>query len=192
MLSAIGRAAVRRVVAGGAQSTNQALRSIWHIQRVDSTQNPSNTPQSALPIRRLYATATKAAPTTKAKIPATKAKPKAKKVAPKKKAVKKPVKKVVKKKAKPKAKPVKKVKKPLTEVQKSKLAATKARVYLKELKEQALSPPSKPATTAWQVLLSEVTKQPQPAGQKYDLASVAKEASAKFKSLTPAELEVST
>jgi len=185
MLSAIGRAAVRRVVAGGAQSKNQALRSIWHIQRVDFIQDPSNTSKFALPIQRLYATATKAAPGTKVKKSATKAKPKAKKPAPKKKAVKKAAKKVVKK----KSKPVKKVKKPLTEMQKSKLVATKARAHLKELKEQALSPPSKPATTAWQVLLSEVTKQPQPAGQKYNLATIAKEASARFKSLTPAEIE---
>jgi hypothetical protein len=189
MLSTIGRAAVKRVVAGGTQSTNQALRSIWHIQRVDSTHNALNTPagaQFALPIRRLYATTTKAAPKSKPKNSATKAKPKAKKAAPKKKVVKK----VVKKKTKPKAKPVKKVKKVLTEEQKSKLAATKARAHLKELKEQALSPPLHTSVSAWQVLLTEVSKRPQPAGQKGDIGSVSKEASAKFKSLTPAELEV--
>jgi hypothetical protein len=192
MLSAIGRAAVRRVVAGGTQSTNQALRSIWHIQRVDSTQNASNTssgPRFTLPIRRLYATTTKA--TTIAKPKTTKAKPKAKKAAPKKKAVKKPVKKVVKKKAKPKAKPVKKVKKVLTEAQKSKLAATKERVHLKELKELALSPPPRTGVSAWNVVLAELAKTtPQTAGQRVTVATIAKDASAKYKSLTPAELEV--
>lgn len=190
MLSTIGRAAVKRVVGGGTQSANQALRSIWHIQRVDSTQNPFNTsagPQFTLPIRRPYATATKATPKLKSKKTATKAKPKAKKAAPKKKVVKK----VVKKKTKAKAKPVKKVKKVLTEEQKSKLAATKARAHLKELKEQALSPPLHTSVSAWQVLLTEFSKRPQPAGQKGDIGSVSKEASAKFKSLTPAELEVS-
>jgi hypothetical protein len=178
MLSAIGRAAVRRVVVAAPQSTNRAVQSIWRLQRVDTLQNvdnPSTQPNFAFSFRRSYVTATKTTPKkSTAKKPA--AKPKTKKAAPKKAA-----KKVVKK-AKPKAKkPLKK--KVVTE-------EAKAKLELKSLKEKALSPPKGKPYTAWSVLLAENHGSSSIAGQG-SIAQLSTASAVKYKSLTPAELEVS-
>lgn len=183
MLSTIGRAAVRRVVAGAPQLTKRAFQRIWHLQHVGASHNPKNgsdRPQFSFSLRRSYATAAKVVSkprTTKS----TTAKPKkavAKKAA--KKPVKKPVKKVAKKKAvkKPVKKPAKK-KKILTEEQTEKLT-------LKELKAKALSFPKKKPQTAWSVLASEYTKE----HASTAFATGFKDAAVKYKSLSPAELEV--
>lgn len=180
MLSSIGRAAIRRVGAGASHpSTNRVLQSLRHLQRVDKSNNVAS--NSALyqfftSFRRSYATTTQATkPKTKTSVTA-KAKPKTKTAAPKK-----PVKKAVKKKAvakpKPKAKPKKKV---LTDEQKQK-------AELKALKATALTPPKGKPSTAWMVVLSEMMKKA--AATPGGTTSVAKEAAARYKSLTTEELE---
>jgi hypothetical protein len=125
-------------------------------------------------------TATKAAPKkSAAKKPVAKkpaAKPKAKKAAPKKAAKKKVV-----KKAKPK---VLKKKKVLTEEEKAKLE-------LRKLKEAALSPPKDKPSSAWAVLLAETHAASEVKGGKNGLGDVATASAVKYKSLAPAELEVS-
>jgi len=175
MLSTIGRAAVRRVVARSPQSTNRAFQSIWHLHHVGASQNPSNTstrPNVPSSIARSFATATKAAPKTKTT--------KATTTKPKKTATKKAVKKPTKKKATPKPKPKvrKPVKKVLTEEQKQK-------VVLKELKAKALSPPKKKPQNAWTVLASQYAKENGPNMSSGGM----KEAAAKYKSLSPEQLE---
>ncbi len=180
MLSAIGRAAIRRVGGGAWQSTNRTLQSIWHLQRVDAPQianNASTRSRLFFSLQRPYVTTTKAASKTRAKSTAkqTKATPKK----PVKKAAKK--KKAVAKKPKPKVKkPVKKI---LTDEQKLK-------AQVKELKAKALlsSPKLKPST-AWSVLLSEHMAT-QGSGGRSNVGATSKEASAKYKSLSPQELEV--
>jgi len=178
MLSTIGRAAVRRVVAPGPQSTNSAFRSIWHLQNVGAFHNQkisSTLRKTSFSPGRTYATATKVAP--KSKTTTKTAKPKKKPVA--KKAVKKAVKKVVKKlKPKLKARPPKK--KILTEEE-----AKKA--VVKDLKAKALILPKRLPRTAWTVLATEFSKA-NPTNPR--VASAMVEASAKYKSLSPAELEV--
>ena len=86
--------------------------------------------------------------------------------------------------AKAKPKPKRKI---LTEKQKAALAKKKELTHLKLLKTTALQPPSGSPTTTWQVVLSEATK----AQKGNKVGSSAKEASAKFRSLTREELEVS-
>lgn len=166
---------------GASQSTNRTLQSIWHLQLVDGPQNTDNAstrPRLFFSLQRSYATTTKAAPKTRA---TSTAKPKTK-AAPKK-PVKKPAKKkkAVAKKSKPKVKkPVKKI---LTDEQKLK-------AQVKELKAKALlsSPKLKPST-AWSVLLSEHMAT-QGSGGRSNVGATSKEASAKYKSLSPQELEV--
>ena len=178
MLSSIGRAAVRKVVAEAPQSTNRAFQSIWHLQRVKRLQNVDNAsahPRLGFSFRRSYVTATKAAPKKKSTAKQGAAKPKAKKAAPKK-VVKKAVKKKVVKKTKPKAKKV------LTEQQKT-------RADVKKLKETALATPKRLPSTAWSVVLDEATRGS--AGGPSSIGSAATTAAAKYKALTPAELEVS-
>ena len=138
---------------------------------------------SSLSLLRSYATATlKTKP--KAKTSAAKAKPKTKTTAAKK-AVKKTVKRKIAAKPKPKAKPKRKV---LTDKQKEKAAKDKQTAALKALKATALSPPKGKPANAWAVLLAEfVTKGIAGGGQ---IGSLAKEASAKYKSLTAEEKEV--
>ena len=90
------------------------------------------------------------------------------------------------KKAKPKkkstkAKPKKKTKKVLTEDQKK--AAT-----IKSLKNAALSPPTQLVSTAWTVLSAESVKGAKLEGMS--LGERVKEASTKFKNLSPEQLEV--
>jgi hypothetical protein len=182
MLSTIGRAAIRRVVAPGRQSTNSALRALRHLQCIGTLQHAEGS--SALPRPssypgRSYATATKTASKSKSATTKT-AKPKKKPSA--KKVVKKPVKKVAKKKKvvkKLKAKPRGRPRKIPTEEEKKKAA-------LKVLKATALSPPKQKPQTAWTVLAAESAK----ANPSAQLGSEMKAASTKYKSLTPAELEV--
>jgi hypothetical protein len=120
---------------------------------------------------RTYATATKDAPKSKTTTKSTK--PKKKAVA--KKAVKKKT--VVKKlKPKPRARP----KRILTEEEKKK-------VVVKDLKAKALTQPKQLPQTAWTVLASEVSKA-NPTNPRIASGMVA--AAAKYKSLSPAELEV--
>jgi hypothetical protein len=183
MLSTIGRAAIRRVVGRGPQSTNSALRSLWHLQYTGTFHDPNSSSalsKSSSSLGRCYATATKAASKPKATTAKT-AKPK-KAVA--KKAVKKPVKKLAKKKVvkKLKAKPKGRPKKILTPEEAKKAAA---RQVVKEQKAKALSPPKNLPQTAWTVLASEWAKA-HPEGKPSPLIG----ASAKYKSLSPAELEV--
>jgi hypothetical protein len=181
MLSSIGRAAIRRVVARGNQSTKQGLQTALYLKRVDRIQSTaSNSPRylSSFALRRTYATTTKTKTT-----PASEAKA-AKK--PAKKAVKKTItkKKVVKKvKAKPKAK-VKKAKKELTPEQKEK---AKEKAEKKLLKEKALEIPKPKPATAWTVFLAEFLK-----GSTLSPQSKMTEGSAKFKALSPEQLEVRT
>jgi hypothetical protein len=183
MLSTIGRAAVRRVVAPGPQSTNGAFRSIWHLQNVGTFHNQkisSTLQKTSFSSGRTYATATKVAP--KSKTTTKTAKPK-KPVA--KKAVKKTVKKAAKKKKvvkklKPKIKGRSPKKKILTEEEAKK-------VVVKDLKAKALILPKRLPRTAWTVLASEFSKA-NPTNPRVGTAMV--EASAKYKSLSPAELEV--
>lgn len=176
MLSTIERAAIRRVVAGGTQSTNRAFQSIWHLQHVAT----SHIPRSGS-VGRSYATATKAAPKPKTTKPTTTKSKTAKPKAAANKVAKKPAKKVARKKAVKKAKPKtrKPVKKILTEEQAKKVA-------VKDLKAKALSPPKQKPSTAWSVLVSEYVKEHAAAGS----GSGMKEASSKYKILSPTELEV--
>jgi len=186
MLSNIGRAAIKRVGAGTSRSsTHSVVLSPWNRWINGSSKAVNGFPgrtQFSLLLPRLYATATKATQTPAPKKTST-AKAKTTKATPKKAAAKKPAKKKVKKalakkpKAKPKAKPKKKV---LTVEQQK-------RAEIRELKKTALSPPKGTPSSAWTVLWADFVKQRR-AGTS--VKEVALEASAKYKSLTPAELEV--
>ncbi|KAK0115368.1 hypothetical protein ONS96_013826 [Cadophora gregata f. sp. sojae] len=192
MLSNIGRASVRRVVARGPQSTNQALQGLWQFQRVETLQNADNAssgPRFAFYLQRSYATATKVATKPKASKTTT-TKPKTTKAAkkPVKKAVKKPTKKPAKKPVKKKAvakKPAKKPKKVLSEAQKLRIEDKKRRENLKALKEAALEIPKSKPSTAWSILLAEVMRGT--TGESMGTLSAA--AARKYKSLSAAELE---
>ncbi|CAG8950527.1 hypothetical protein HYFRA_00002734 [Hymenoscyphus fraxineus] len=179
MLSIIGRAAIRR--SGGYGST---IKFVSH--NLTNVSRTSFLKQFAPPSARTFATAkvalkvkatkgatakpkTKAAPAKKA--PAKKAP--AKKVA--KKVAKKPVKKPVKKKAKPAVKKPK-AKKALTPEQKKKIEN-------KKLKTLLLSPPTLKPDTVWKIIISEA------AGKGKGVENFSKEASARYKSLSAAELE---
>ncbi|KAE9376948.1 hypothetical protein N431DRAFT_401543 [Stipitochalara longipes BDJ] len=182
MLSTIGRAAVRRLLGRGHQSTNSALRSLWHLQYVGTFQDPkriSALPKSYVSLGRCYATATKAASKPRAATTKT-AKPKKKAVA--RKAVKKPIKKVAKKKVVKKLKP-----KPKGRPRKILSAEEAKKDAVKAQKAKALSLPKNLPQTAWTVLASEWAKAhpSQPATGTSPLTAAA----AKYKSLSPAELE---
>jgi hypothetical protein len=180
MLSTIGRAAIRRIGGGSSASisTNRAaLQSLWSLQRADYTQTP-----------RCYATTAAAKPkaTTAAKVkkdPATKANPKTA-------AAKTPL----KKKAALKKAPLKKkkalVKKPVVKKKKEKVPLTeeeKLKVKLKALKIQALlgKEPKQLPATAWTLIFSEEMK----LGGKASAEKIS-EIAAKYKNLSPSELEV--
>lgn len=136
-------------------------------------------------------TAARKAPTTSktkaAKKPAPKkttpkAVPKAKsKAKPRIRAKPKPAKKRAKAKAKPKPK-LRKPKKVLTDAQKS--ALTK-----KELKATALKPPHGVVSSTWQVFATEKMRTDN-AAAKTKFGDLMKEVSAKYKQLTPEQLEV--
>ena len=184
MLSSIGRAAVRRVVAPGPQSTNSAFRSVWHLQHVGSFHHPKGSSaldKSCFSLGRAYATATKAA--TKPKTTTTKLAKSKKPVA--KKAAKKPVKKTATKKKKAvkklKSKPVGRPRKILTEEDKKK-------AVVKALKAQALVIPKKLPWTAWMVFNAEDSR-----ANPVSIANAGPrmtDASNRYKSMSPAELEV--
>jgi outer membrane biosynthesis protein TonB len=193
MFSNVGREAIRRVVAGGQQSTNRAFQCTFHLRRVEKSDRTIPAPKFALYIRRSYATTTATKDSAKKTATAKKtstAKPKAKKAATTK-AVKKPAKKkkrVAKAaKPKPKKKPVKKV---LTDNQKSALAAKIARANLKELKEKALSAPKSQPASVWQIILREHTKK-KAAELGTPVSDNTKTASVVYKSLTPEQIEAS-
>lgn len=185
MLSSIGRAAVRRVVAPGPQSTNSAFRSVWHLQHVGSFHHPKGSSaldKSCFSLGRAYATATKAAPKSK-KTTTKSAKPK-NPVA--KKAAKKPVKKTATKKKK---KAVKKLKsKSVGRPRKILTEEDKKKAVVKALKAQALAIPKKLPFTAWMVFNAE--------DARANPVSVANggprsaDAANRYKSMSPAELEV--
>jgi hypothetical protein len=63
----------------------------------------------------------------------------------------------------------------------------KAKLQLKILKKAALSPPKVKPNSAWAVLLQESHASPEGKGE---IAQVSTASAAKYKSLTPAELEV--
>ncbi|KUJ20616.1 uncharacterized protein LY89DRAFT_666276 [Mollisia scopiformis] len=184
MLSIIGRAAVKRVVAGGPQSTNRALQSIWQLQRVPVPESADNAPSRSQVLflyKRSYATTT----VTKARAArsprsTTTAKPKTK-AAPKK-AVKKPAKKPAKK-----AKPaLRKAKKPVKKPVKRKVLTEKQKelAVIKDLRAKALSIPTMKPPSAWQVFTADQSKT--------SGAPLTERMSAfgqQYKSLSPAELE---
>ncbi|KIN01965.1 hypothetical protein OIDMADRAFT_196730 [Oidiodendron maius Zn] len=169
MLSTIARAAAKKVGAGAVRSsTNRVFQSIWHSQRLRTRENTEATLSGAnisFTPRRTFATATKAH--------ATSPKPRSK-TSTKKKASKKP-KKVT---AKPKAKS--RPKKVLTPEEKKKLR-------IKELKAVALSTPKLKPSTAWTVLVGEEVSESAAGGKS--LASSTTDAAAKYKSLSPSEVE---
>jgi hypothetical protein len=191
MLSNIGRGVIRRVVAGGQQSTNRAFQFTFYLQRIEKS---DGTPKFALFSRRSYATTTATKDPVKKRATAKKTsttKPKAKKAATTK-AVKKPAKKKTKvaKAAKPKPKK-KSGKKALTEKQKSALATKTARANLKELKEKALAAPKSQPANVWQIILREHTKATA-AELGTPVSDNIKSASVVYKSLTPEQVEVSS
>lgn len=185
MLSSFGRAAIKRIGAGSSVvSTNRAYQSVWHLQRVNTSDTSGEAPlhtQLALSLRRSYATTTKTTrvSTTKAKKPVAAKAGTSKKAAPRK-IVKKPVAKKTKKKiaAKPKRNttPKTKAKKTLTTEQKKK-------AEIRALKTTALEPPASKPSSVWQVLLNETAREA-------SFAVFVKTAATKYKSLSPEELEV--
>jgi hypothetical protein len=192
MLSSIGRAAVRRVVAPGPQSTNSAFRSVWHLQHVGSFHHPKGSSaldKSCLSLGRGYATATKAAPkskttTTKSKTTTTKSAKSKKPVA--KKAAKKPVKKTATK----KRKTVKKLKSKPVGRPRTKIPTEedKKKAVVKALKAQALAIPKKQPWTAWMVFNAEDSR-----ANPVSVANAGPrmaDAANRYKSMSPAELEV--
>jgi hypothetical protein len=189
MLSNIGRSAIRRAGAGTSNtSTNRLLQSIWQLHRVNNPEkihDASFRSQFSLPLRRLYATVTKATSADKPRARAAGTKTKTAKKAAPKKAVKKPKKKAVKPKKKIAKKPKPRAKKILTDEQKTKVAERKERQEVKALKATALlseRPKVKPST-AWMALVSEH------AGTG-NFQTHMKEAAAKYKALSAEELEV--
>jgi hypothetical protein len=160
MLSTIARAAIRRVGTGAVRPSTN--RVYQSIWHATQLRKPENPVFSRLP-KRTLATATKSdagSAKTEKKAPA------------KKKAAKKPKKAASKKKA---AKP-KKVLSP----------EAKAKLRLKLLKAAALSPPSQLPATSWAVMVKDTL-----GGQTGSNVTVAiQDVSAKYKSLSPNELEV--
>lgn len=173
MLSTIARAAIRRVGAGAIHpSTNRVFQSIWHLQSLRTYDNADGTLPStdaSFILRRSLATV--------AKVPATSSKPKAKK-APKKNATKKLKKKVA---SKPKS-AIGRPKKVLTKEEETKLR-------IRSLKKVALSVPKMKPSRPWLVFIVEYIAENH-TGQQQSLGLLSKAASAKFKSLSPSEVEV--
>lgn len=138
------------------------------------------------------ATTTKVTVKPKTKTAKEKAKPKPKpgtkakaKPRAKPKAKRKPISKR-KTKAKAKPRPRKKI---LTEQQKEKLAANKARQNIRHLKATALDPPEqKKGKNVFTVVLSEISKEPDFA--KAAIGPLSREAGARYKALSPERREV--
>ena len=146
-------------------ATRPVSRPKAHTGRTTSTRKtPTTSVTKAAKVPQPKKTTPKSIPKTNSK-----AKPRAK-LKTKKKA-----------KAKPKAKPKRKV---LTEKQKGEKAAKARRDKIAELKKTALTVPATAPQTAWMVLFGETLK-------KGSLApATAKEASVRFKQLSPEQLEV--
>ncbi|TAQ88506.1 hypothetical protein B7494_g3130 [Chlorociboria aeruginascens] len=190
MLSSIGRAAIRRVGAGTWHaSTNRGLQSIWQLLRVDSSTNTDNASLQAgfsSSLQRAYATVTqstlsKKRTTAKPKTTEAGAKKVVKKAVKKKPASKKKV--AAKKKPKPQARP--RPKKILSDEEKLKAKA-------KEWKTVALlSEPKKKTTAVWNLVLQDTMRAAKRDGDdpKSVFKATAAEASTKFKSLSPEEIE---
>lgn len=143
------------------------------------TKTTEGSPDTA--VKKVAEPRAKASPKPKAtKKPKVK-KPKVKKPKARKPAAKKPAAK------KPKVKPApkRKVKKPLTEEQKSAAAAKAKKEHIKELKNTALKPPKGLVTTAYQLVLAEHVRAGAP-----DISTNSKIAAEKYKNLTPEEREV--
>ncbi|KAH8808267.1 hypothetical protein F5884DRAFT_362506 [Xylogone sp. PMI_703] len=190
MLSAIGRAAIRRL---GAQPANRLVQSLQSTPRITIFKTctvPLGYAHYTTSSVRLFAAAT----TTKTKKTSKKspAKSTTSKAAPKKKAAtaKKTTRKTTRKTAKKTtAKAKKPAKKQLTEKQKEEKQAKKEREHLRKLKETALLPgPHRLPDTAWMIVLSEYLKANAEKGNQTS-GTKTKEAAAKYKSLSPEELE---
>jgi hypothetical protein len=200
MLSSIGRTAIRRIGAGRSHTSSARVSEwTWQAQRVcttlssyDATEVHSRPDTRFIhSFRKTYTTAS----TTISKPRAKKATP-AGKPATTRKSTQGSVKKAsAKPKAKPKkkkvvAKPKPRVKKVLTEAQKSKRAEVQAKVELKALKATALlSPPKLLPSTAWSVLVAEQMKGQ--LGQGFPgLAKSIGDIATRYKDLDPSEREV--
>jgi len=169
MLSRIGRSALRRAGAGAAhRSTSRAFQGVWHLQRLSASENR----ESALSSTRCFFILRRSLATAAKKTTSTTTKRKATKKPAKKKAAAKPKRKV-------KAKPKKKVKTPEQE----------QKLKIKNLKMVALDEPKGKPSTAWTVLLSQYMKENAAPGNS--IATLSKDAAAKYKALSPGELEVS-
>jgi hypothetical protein len=169
MLSTIARAAIRRAGAGAVYPpTNRVFQSFWHLQRLRTRGNTEivlPTTDLSFLLRRTLATATKTgtgAATPRSETVTKRAAKKPKKVAAKAKAKSRP-------------------KKVLT-------AENKAKLRIKELKSVALSTPKLKPSTAWTVLVSELVSDGATGGKSLGLSVT--NAAAKYKSLSPGELEV--
>lgn len=190
MFSAIGRAAIGRI--GGGRSTARVPQQIQRVQVAQSGRNglQSESQGRALVIllssRRLYS-----ASATKPAKPASTDKPAKKSTSTTtKKAVKKPAAK------KPKALTEKQQEKKEADAVKAKLQAQKKRdkkvvedgkTKIRDLKGKILTPPKRLPATAWTVLHVEAVAQ----NPGVPLGELAKDASAKYKSLDPSAREVS-
>ncbi|KFZ13668.1 hypothetical protein V502_06492 [Pseudogymnoascus sp. VKM F-4520 (FW-2644)] len=188
MFSAIGRAAIGRI--GGGRSTARVPQQIQRVQVAQSGRNAlqSESQGRALVIllssRRLYsASATKPAKSASTDKPAKKSAS-----TTTKKAVKKPAAK------KPKALTEKQQEKKEADAVKAKLQAQKKRdkkvvedgkTKIRELKGKILTPPKRLPATAWTVLHVEAVSQ----NPGVPLGELAKDASAKYKSLDPSARE---
>ncbi|RFU35936.1 hypothetical protein B7463_g332, partial [Scytalidium lignicola] len=183
MLSAIGRAAIRRLGVRTAQSsTNRLAQSSWPASRVhtfkDSTAALRHAQYITISARSYAAAASVASKKPKTKSPAASKAKSTKKSGTKKAATKTPT-----------AKTKKPAKKELTEEQKQRLQIKKEKEEIKKLKEIALfSEPKSIVDSAWGIVLKEHMKANAVKGAKID-GTPAKEASEKYKSLSPSELE---
>ncbi|KAF7912728.1 uncharacterized protein EAF01_001749 [Botrytis porri] len=195
MLSNFGRAAFKRIGRSNL-STNRLLATVRQSQRVEGQHNVEPTlkaSSASFLARRLYATATKATQTKTVieKKPVAKKAPAKKSTTDAKPAVKKSTKTTAKKTAKPVKKPAKKpakktvTKKPGLKPKKQLTDSQKLRLKLKGLKDIAFlkEAPKQVPDTAYSVLLIELVKKGTSA------VDAAKEASEKYKSASPAELE---
>ena len=164
-------------IASRTYATRPVSRPKAHTGRTTSTRKtPTTSATKAAKVPKAKTTTPKALPKAKSKAkPRARAKPKTKsKTKSKKKA-----------KAKSKAKPKPKKRKVLTEKQKEQKAIRAQRDKIAELKETALTPPHGTPWTAWTVFVDEMTKR-----ENLGVIKAVKEASPKFKQLSPEQLEV--
>ena len=173
-------------------TNHQPVPSVWNFQRVGFPKDSENALVEAsvyFPSRRLYSTASKIPANPKEKTPTTTSKTsEASKTSKstKKASTKKPTKKAKRKVAPKPKRPTKKI---LTAEEKEKLATTKASRALRDLKVTALKPPKAKPFTAWMVIQTEYSKK-EDGGVVKTIMEAAKQASLKYRSLTPSEIEV--